>query len=239
MDAHLCEKMEWLKEHYPNIRVDLTTNGQVLDKNLELVCKYVDILKISNYGFSKQSFENVHRGNLVYEEVHKNILELLSIPLGKRPKVIMSFVVCPENKGEEAAWREYWEDKCEEIFVWKVHNWGGAYVSDTVLDHKNCKSCQRPGRDFTVRTNGDVTVCCWDFNRKMPIGNITEQSFEEIYYGEKLKYFLDMHKNHTFFEKDNICYNCDQLYDRSDALLYSSNNKFIVGSKTNADSKVD
>ena len=86
-----------------------------------------------------------------------------------------------------------------------------------------------------MRANGDVSVCCWDFNREMSIGNLYQNSFEDIYEGEMLKKIVDMHKNKSFFEYENICQHCDQLYDRTDALLYSSNMNFKIGSKTTAD----
>lgn len=236
LDAQIEAKLEWLNEYYPNIKVGVTTNGQLVMKKKDILCKYVDILKISNYGFTKKSFENVHRGSLKFEDVKKNIEDFLQIPREVRPKVIMSFLILEENKGEENAWREYWEGKCEELYIWLPHNWAGYRKSHTKQIFENSRSCGRPGRDFTVRANGDVSVCCWDFNREMTLGNLNERSFEEIYEGEKLKEIMEMHKKKTFFNCDNICRNCDQLYDRSDALIYSSDTGFRVNSRTNADS---
>lgn len=239
MDAHLEDKLQWLKSHYPDIEVGISTNGQLLKIKKELLCAYVDVLKLSNYGFTKESFENVHRGSLVFEEVKSNIEDFLRIPRGNRPKTIMSFLMLEENKGEENAWKEYWEGKCDELYIWRPHNWAGYYTSDTEQDHTKCRSCGRPGHDFTVRANGDISACCWDFNRELVIGNLHENTFQEIYEGEKLKKIMDMHRNRTFFEHDNLCQSCDQLYDRSDALVYASNKKFKVGSKTNVDVTFD
>ncbi|MCX4296479.1 MAG: SPASM domain-containing protein [Lachnospiraceae bacterium] len=235
LDAQIEEKLKWLDMHYPNIQVGLTTNGQLLMNKKEVICKYVDILKISNYGFTKQSFEKVHRGSLIFENVKDNIETFLSIPSKCRPKTIMSFLVLRENEGEENAWKEYWEGKCEELYIWRPHNWAGYRESHTKQEQQNCRSCGRPGKDFVVRANGDISVCCLDFNREMSIGNLYENSFEDIYEGEILKKIVDMHKNKSFFEYENICQHCDQLYDRTDALLYSSNINFKIGSKTTAD----
>ena len=234
LDAGIEKKLEWLDKNYPDIEIGLTTNGQLLLAKKDIICKYIDVLKISNYGFSKKSFEAVHRGSLIFEDVKRNIEEFLTIPIDKRPKVIMSFLVLKENSGEEMAWKEYWEDKCEELFIWLPHNWAGYYESHTKQIHEKSRSCGRPGNDFTIRANGDVSACCWDFNRELTIGNLNEHSFEEIYEGEKLKQIIEMHKNKTFFECDNLCQHCDQLYDRSDALIYSSNKEFKVNSKTNS-----
>lgn len=68
LDAQIEEKLAWLDTNFPDIKVGITTNGQLLMQKKEILCKYVDILKISNYGFTKKSFEAVHRGSLRFEE---------------------------------------------------------------------------------------------------------------------------------------------------------------------------
>lgn len=237
LDAQIEDKLRWLDTHYPKIQVGCTTNGQLLMNWKEVICKYVDVLKISNYGFTKESFERVHRGSLTFENVKDNIENFLSIPNEARPKTIMSFLVLQENEGEEHAWKQYWNGRCEELYIWRPHNWAGYKESHTKQDHEKCRSCGRPGKDFVVRANGDVSVCCWDFNREMSIGNLYQKSFEEIYEGDELKKIIDMHRNKTFFEHENICQHCDQLYDREDALVYSSDKSFMVGSRTTVSNK--
>ncbi len=235
LDPKIEQKMEWLKAYYPNVQVGLTTNGQLLMHKKDMICKYIDVLKISNYGYTKQSFESVHRGSLEFENIKDNIEKFLQISKDFRPKTIMSFLILKENEGEEDAWRHYWEEKCEEIYIWLPHNWAGYKESHTKQIHEKCRSCGRPGKDFTVRANGDISVCCLDFNRKMSLGNLYEESFEDIYESEKLKKIIDMHRNRSFFEYENICQHCDQIYDRTDALIYSSNDNFKVNSRTLAD----
>lgn len=234
LDAEIEDKLMWLKRNFPTIRVGVTTNAQLLTKKKDILCQYVDILKISNYGFTQKSFESIHRGSLRYEEVKRNIEEFLQIPKENRPRTIMSFLMLEENKGEENLWREYWESKCEELYIWKPHNWAGYFVSHTKQEHDKCRSCGRPGNDFTVRTNGDVSACCFDFNHELTIGNLEKSSFKEICEGERLKEIIKMHNEKTFFDHKNICQHCDQLYDRADALIYSSDQRFKVNQYTTA-----
>lgn len=236
LDNSLERKLKYLKNHHPEIRTGLTTNGGLLTAKKDLLCNYIDILKISNYGFSKASFEKIHRGSLVYEAIKKNIENFLSI--NKRPKVIMSFLMLPENKGEENSWKEYWESKCEELFIWLPHNWAGYGTSHTDMASGGYRSCGRPGKDFVIRANGDVSVCCWDFNREMSIGNINTASFEEICKGKIFEWIMDMHKNRSFFDYDSPCKHCDQLFDRTDALIYSSAKNYRVGSRLTAETQL-
>lgn len=232
LDSGLEEKLRWVKEHFPEIKQHICTTCHILDIKMDMVCKYVDTLKISNYGFSKYTYETIHRGSLIYEKIKKNIDDFLSIPLEQRPRCIMSFLILPENFEEVEDWKLYYEPKCEEIYIWKPHNWAGKTESETVQNRELARTCGRPGKDFVIRANGDVSFCCQDFNREMSVGNIQKESFREIYYNKKMEYIKCMHQNRKFFEIPNICQNCDFLYDRSDALVYSSNKDYKVGMTT-------
>lgn len=231
LDPGLEFKLKYIKNNYPDILIFITSTCFALNEKVEkVVCQYVDTLKISNYGFSKISYESIHKGTLNFEVVMNNIERLFT--RDKRPYIIMSFLMMEENKSEMEQWKNYWEKKCDEISIWKPHNWAGNYISETEQNKEKCNSCGRPGKDFVIRENGDVSVCCFDFNRDMVIGNLNDSSFEELLAGKQMKEILEMHKNKTFWQKENICVNCDQLYDRKDALVYSSNPEVKVGRRT-------
>lgn len=232
LDNGLEEKLKWLKSEYPQIRVGLTTNGGLINEKLDLICNYIDVIKISNYGFSRESFRAVHRGSLEFENVKNGIETLTRVENGKKPKVIISFLRLEENIDEEVAWKNYWEDKVDELFIWKPHNWAGYGDSDTVREAKLCRSCGRPGHQFVIRATGEITACCWDFNRELVIGNIMTESFSDIIKGDKLHEIIEVHKKGKFFDSEYICKNCDQLWNRTDSLIYSSCSKYKVGKGT-------
>jgi radical SAM protein with 4Fe4S-binding SPASM domain len=79
-------------------------------------------------------------------------------------------------------------------------------------------------------SDGSVSACCFDFNRKLILGNIMYDSFENIIKSEKTKLFKSLHKKATdVLKSDLICKDCDQIYDRKDVLIYSSDKNFHVG----------
>jgi MoaA/NifB/PqqE/SkfB family radical SAM enzyme len=125
MDSTLNEKLKYIKTNYPDFHISLISTGHLLrGKKLQSVCDYIDLIKISNYGFSKNVFESVHRGSLKYEEVKRNIDSFLT--LKNRPFTIMTFLCLAENQHEVEAWRDYYETKCECVDIWKPHNWAGG-----------------------------------------------------------------------------------------------------------------
>lgn len=66
-------------------------------------------------------------------------------------------------------------------------------------------ACTNPFDVCTILVNGDVVICCYDYNGQVVFGNIFSQSIEEIWNGPERKSLIDSIKNgkpHPF------CMNC-------------------------------
>jgi Radical SAM superfamily/Iron-sulfur cluster-binding domain len=241
MDPSLKDKLDYVKSNYPQVNIYTTTTGHLLNqKNINLACEYFDTVKISNYGMSKDIYEKVHGGVVKFEKVWENLHNLLAIRREERPHVIMSFLVFSENEHEIERWKAYWGPRADEIMVWLPHNYGGsaniepvAYKSSARRRANEPRSCGRPFRGSPfVRANGDISVCCFDFNHKLVIGNLREASLVDILGGEQLARVREVHKSQSFEGCGLICEDCDQIFDRKDALLFASNSGRGVDQKT-------
>jgi radical SAM protein with 4Fe4S-binding SPASM domain len=58
--------------------------------------------------------------------------------------------------------------------------------------------------------NGDVVLCCMDYNLKHVIGNLLTQSYAEIFAGEKLAEIVKMNEA-VGFDKCSICKSCENV----------------------------
>ena len=58
--------------------------------------------------------------------------------------------------------------------------------------------------------NGDVVLCCMDYNLKHIIGNLLTQSYEEIMNGDKLAEIINWNEEDKF-NKCSICKSCDNV----------------------------
>lgn len=246
MDPGYEAKLRYAKLTYPHIRTYTSTTGHLLyEKSLPWVCELFDTIKISFYGFSKESYEAVHKGVLTYDDVKENVDRLLEVPQGRRPYVILSYLVFPVNEHETKNWTNYWEKRADEVMVWLPHNYGGAESIEDLAYRTNAReqsevrSCGRPfrGNPF-VRANGDVSVCCYDFNHKLVVGNMTEQSLEDILGGGQLATVKSVHESKAFTGCGLLCDGCDQIFDRTDALIYASNQNRKVDQPTTHPSHV-
>ena len=214
-----------------NVELSITTTCHLLnEKMLGVVNKYIDVVKISMYGFHKDVYESVHRGSLNGELVKENIDRLLHHP--DRPYVIMSYLLLEQNESDMDIWKRTYEQLADEIQIWKPHNFAG-YSSQYNDENytKNLVSCGRPlTGDYMVHTDGMVSVCCYDYLRDLIVGDLNIQTFDEILNGKEMQRIINKHQNNEF--SNLICANCDQTHDRNYALIYNTNKDFKVGMRS-------
>lgn len=227
IDSNFVEELRYVKTVYPNVILG-TTNTCHLVKGeiLDAVCEFVDEMQISMYGITKESYESVHRGGLKFEEVKHNIDILLERK--KRPQVVMEFLLMPENQKDMKEWLNYYKDKAERCDIWKLQNWGGWLPNQD--SDKPFVKCFRIStlNGLYIRADGSVSMCCVDYNRKLTLGNINDQSLQDILNNEITKNMQIMNENGSIKEY-SICKNCDQIHDRSEALVYSTDEKMSIG----------
>jgi radical SAM protein with 4Fe4S-binding SPASM domain len=69
--------------------------------------------------------------------------------------------------------------------MWKrIHNWGNVIGASP---ERGPAYCMVPYEQFVIQYSGDVTVCCTDYEGGIRVGNIFEQSIEDIWNGSPLR----------------------------------------------------
>ena len=105
----------------------------------------------------------------------------------------------------------------------------GAWVGHTRADSLNTEQVkgqlikQTPRNDFALTCastpffdrnvllpNGDVVLCCMDYDLKHVIGNLLEQTYEEMMQGEKLAEIIKWNEDPKF-NKCSICKSCENV----------------------------
>lgn len=109
--------------------------------------------------------------------------------------------------------------------VGRLANWVGHTRADSldVNQIQNQALSVTPRNDFalTCRStpfydrnvllpNGDVVLCCMDYNLKHVIGNLLTQTYDEIMQGEKLAEIIKWNEEPNF-TKCSICKSCDNV----------------------------
>lgn len=225
-DPNYKAKLAWVRQTYPKMKIYTSTTGHMLlEQSLDWVCESVDTLKISNFGMTKEIYEKVHKGSLKYDKIHENLLKLVSRPDGKKPYIIFLFIVFPENEHQIEEWKAFWEPKVDEVMVWLPHNYSGsnkALSGQVIAGDAKAKSCGRPvNGNLFVRANGDVSMCCFDFNHKLLLGDLKKESLKDILMGKPLADLRTRHEENNYCGV--LCGTCDQVFSRDHALLYATN----------------
>ena len=216
LDKTLIEKIKYAKDK--KMFVAFYSNASLLNETWanDLVLSGLDSITISLDGNSKETYDKIRR-NLDFDVTKKNIHGLVNMrkALGKNnPKINLVLVELEENKKEIGDFYREWKDKVDSINIINMRNWAND------LDKKGTKEsfhykkivrkpCSLIWQRMIVDWNGDVVLCCDDWNHSTILGNLKNQTIEEVWKGDKLKEIRKAHMEGKF-HKIKLCSACNK-----------------------------
>jgi len=209
IDKGIFDKIRYARDK--GIDTRLFSNISLLDreKAVELVESGLTRIKVSIDGDSKETF-NVIRKGLDFDRVVENINTLIEVrkELGsKTPEIGLVFVETERNSHERAGFLKRWKGRVDSIDISSYHNWGGS-LHEGERGDKRALPCLRVWQTFTVLWNGEVSICCMDYDGKVILGNVKKESVYDIFHGEKLRRIRRRHLKGDF-AKPKICLRCE------------------------------
>ncbi|MGD9548567.1 MAG: radical SAM/SPASM domain-containing protein [Candidatus Krumholzibacteriia bacterium] len=185
VDNRMPEIVRYIKQNDPTARVEFNTNGELVSEKLgaALLEAGVDIMRFSIDGFSAATYEPSRVG-ISYAKVLERTVRFLEMwdQGGHRDRVFteVRMIEVPENAHEVQAYREFWGPRCSDVVITSLYQWPwtGQKPEDVVL-----KPCLKVLDEMFFYTNGKATLCCWDVHEKAVIGDVNEQSVQEIWEG--------------------------------------------------------
>ncbi len=221
LDRELEVKIDYA--NFAGLNTYIITNASALTPRRAeaLITAGLDEARISFYGMSPKSYNAVMQG-LDYKKTLKNIINFINLieQRGASTKVMLSYLVLPENESDTETFRNFWEPLVDYIEIWKPHNFGDGRDYRERTDYKT--SCGRPANGpLQIQWNGEVIPCCYDYNNQIVLGNAFETPVMDILNGEKYNALRDAHEKSEFY-KFPYCDQCDQLLERSDAIVYTN-----------------
>jgi MoaA/NifB/PqqE/SkfB family radical SAM enzyme len=214
VDNRMPEIVRYIKENDPTARVEFNTNGELMTEKLsrELLEAGVDIMRFSIDGFSRETYEPSRIG-INYDKVMERTQIFLDLwdQGGYRDKVFteLRMIEVPENKHEIEDYKAFWGPRCSEVLITHMYQWPwtGQKREDVVM-----KPCLKILDEMFFYTNGNATICCWDVHERAVIGNVIEQSVEEIwesYAARCMRATLDDGRRDLL----NLCSRCNAYQD--------------------------
>lgn len=203
------------------LRSVMHTNATFLDekKARAIVNSPLSVLDISFDGATKETYDQIRVGGN-FEETKNNIERFLKIRAESRrrsPYTLIHMVYMEKTKHEVKPFFEKWRKAgVDEVRIMPFNKTGLSDEGASLAANKRSCNRTRKGqrkpcfllwRFFVVHHDGTVVSCCMDFARRLPLGNIMEKPFEEIWNGPAIKRLRTLHGEGRFGEIP-LCKDC-------------------------------
>ena len=202
----------------------------------------IDFIRFSMIGYNKEKYKmwmNIDNFDLILSNIveAKHYIEKV-----KSKCELSTYHLINDNKNIKFEINEYKKNIINKTgclaYIWKMHNWSGNYDNTNPREVTERKSCGRPfAPELTVRAGGAagrtaaVTPCCQTLGppneEKSILGHLDNESFEDVYFGEKYMNLRKAHENKDF-DSIEYCKNCDFLYQDPEVLIWSNDKKARV-----------
>jgi radical SAM protein with 4Fe4S-binding SPASM domain len=218
IDKGIIEKIKWLNKMYPKVDVDFYTNASLLTPK---IVEELLTLKIHKINCSINGTENSYKKimSLDYEKTRENILYFLKKKRQLRlkyPLVNISLMILKENKEDIHKVIEFWVDKSDSVMAYLPSDWAGkmksVIINKDIFKNKRWP-CKTLWTNLTVDVDGNVIMCCRDYESVIKFGNLLKKDIREIINSNNLQKLKKEHLNYNFSMP--LCNNCDNYFDSS------------------------
>jgi MoaA/NifB/PqqE/SkfB family radical SAM enzyme len=193
VDREIFQRIRYINQANPRAKVILTSNGSLLTP--AVVEQILDLgaglheLAISIQGIDPEAYEKTMRGGLKFDRTMANVDHLLSEMRRRqatRPAIWITMVDTEVIDARKAV--EYWRSRGVNARYTMLENRGGniadaeSYAHHAEMDYFS--DCTRLFKQAYIKFNGDLVLCCTDYDAKVILGNIREKSLYEVWNGE-------------------------------------------------------
>lgn len=190
LDALLFKRIKYIKQQLSKSKVYFHSNAMLLDeeKAKQLLDSGIDGVSFSVDGASEEGYEKIRAG-LKYDIVKNNLEHFFEMRRRHtdRIEVTMQMVVCAENKQDINKYRRLWLDKADIVYFKARHSFldTGPSLKTNTLKNRQLAFCEQPYDDMFIYWNGDVGLCCWDYDNLANLGNIREGELLSVYNNDR------------------------------------------------------
>ncbi len=227
LNVHFESMVRYAKNSgYVNF-IDTTTNGYLLSssRSKSIIESGIDKINISVNGMSYEQFLNNSGIRINYNKYVENINNLYNIKedINKKCEIVIKIVGDYLTDDEKLKFYDTFGDICDNIFIeniapcWsefdvekhtsiKINKLKGIYNNELT----NVNVCPYIFYSMSVNSDGTVSLCFLDWQRKLIIGDTKKQSLKEIWNNDILYHYQIDNLNNKRKSIES-CKNCGQL----------------------------
>jgi len=173
-----------------HLRVALNSNMVAVtqEKMSELIDSGLDILVMSLDGSTKETYESMRRG-ADFERTKKNIETFLKMD-PKGAYRIVQMVYTTNNRSEAGDFLRMWKNSgadCVRLRPYQNVGKGDKGLNALPVFKRKRGVCIRPWKKISVYWNGSVTMCCYDHDGHLAVGDANKESILEIWNNKRMR----------------------------------------------------
>lgn len=214
VNKNFCNMLKILKENNFAERIELVTNGSLLNKKVaeKIVECGLDYICISIYSINKEKNKQITNSEIDPELIKENVKYLKQVREYRRKDrpYIYAKIINTFNEQENEEFKKYYSTVVDEVAIQEPMDWNSSEegkfidklyndksiaedVKKKIASREERRVCPYPFHTLSIKSNGDVLVCCIDWLRGTKVGNVFENTLEEIWNGKLLYQFRKMH----------------------------------------------
>lgn len=197
MDRKFPERLDYIRAKMPDVVIQVDTNLALLtEEAAKSLLRNVDRLLISAHGINAEDFEAV-MPKVRFATFMQNVEMLTSLP---RTRTHLRVNCVNVRGGDPAAIEAFWAKRGLDVGISAyVDRAGNVREEATVRAGRHgierahargagkpvlngCWNADIPLMKMNIVHNGDVILCCMDWRRAEVLGNVREQTLEEIWH---------------------------------------------------------
>lgn len=223
------EMIKYAKEKKVADYIETVTNGSRLNPELnqKLVDSGINRIRISIEAVDAQGYYDMAGVKIDFDKFVENIKDLYNRSNGKTEIYIKTVDAAVDTEEKRKIFYDTFENICHRIFIDNIIPlWSDFEEIFEVFDKKEegihgqkikqVHICPYSFYNLLINSDGDVTVCCADWKRKLVVGNFHKESAIQIWNGTLLREFWkDMLKGKK--SEYEMCRKCVlPMYDCND-----------------------
>lgn len=189
LDDDIFNKIDYIKQNLPNAKISLFTNGILCDKFFKQLAFTDAKILISIYGFNTSTFNRV-TGLNISEEKYINMI-----------RTIKKLLSLNSNIRYETSWKDN--------YTMRTYTSRAGFLNDDKILHTEVSGCKwNRGETWpSILSDGSMILCCMDWRRETVLGNVNDNTIEEIL--ENNKHIFNQ-INGSKSQHNFICKRCEQ-----------------------------
>jgi hypothetical protein len=213
VDLRIPEVIRYIRKD-PTAKVEFNSNGNFhprFDVTAALEAG-IDWIRFSIDGFTEETFKKSGRGGS-FRKIISNVLGFIQERnrLNSKCHVEVRMIDLEITRHEQKDFVDFWSQHADEATITLLYSWPWSGQTDCFR-----APCPKIKSEMFFMVDGRAVLCCWDAFARGIIGDVHNQTVEEIWLGDlnqKYRGLLDRGQR----DKIHLCSKCDAFkgYDFS------------------------